>query len=115
MLAQRGVGVAARATKPVVQPPSKSESQGTPSPAAPKRKLSFKEKHALDTFGARMEKLSTEIAALEGKLADSTLFTRDAAAFNAAGQRLATLLAERAAAEEQWLELEMLREELEAL
>jgi ATP-binding cassette subfamily F protein uup len=111
MVAQRGAGVAAR--QPALQP-SKPAAIAVPKPAAqPKRKLSFKETHALATLPARLDRLHAEIAALESQLADQTLFARDAKAFEAAAMRLGAARDELAAAEHQWLELEMLREELE--
>ncbi len=87
--------------------------QAAPSTAA-RRKLSFKEKHALEALPARIAALETEIATLSTRLSAADLFTRDPAAFAAASERLAAAQAELQAAEEQWLELEMLREELAA-
>ncbi|MBB5751740.1 ABC-F family ATP-binding cassette domain-containing protein [Prosthecomicrobium pneumaticum] len=81
--------------------------------AAPKRKLSFKEKHALETLPKRIDALAAEIAKLTSKLAEPDLFSRDRKAFETATARLAAAETERAAAEEEWLTLEMLREELE--
>jgi ATP-binding cassette subfamily F protein uup len=95
---------------------NKSAAGGTqsPEPAKAKRKLSFKEKHALETLPARMEKLSLEIAKLQSKLADGSLYTKDPQAFTLATAALAKSEAELTAAEENWLELEMLRQELES-
>ena len=62
---------------------------------------------------ARLEALAAEIAALSDRLADSGLFVRDAAAFGRVSADLEARHAELAAAEERWLELESLREELE--
>jgi ATP-binding cassette subfamily F protein uup len=84
-----------------------------PSGASPaKRKMSFKESHALKTLPETIEKLTSEIAALQGKVGEANLYTRDPAAFSAATSRLGKAQAELATAESQWLELEMLREEL---
>ncbi|MFT3672317.1 ABC-F family ATP-binding cassette domain-containing protein [Aestuariivirga sp.] len=113
MVAQRGAGVAARKVKEAPKPaPAKETAPQAPSSAS-KRKLSFKEKHALETLPARIEALSAELLALEQKLADSNLFSKDPKAFAAATARHAAASVEKSAAEEQWLELEMLREELE--
>ena len=111
MIAQRGAGVEARKVK---AEPVKSASPA-PRPEAPQaqRKLSFKEKHALETLPATMKKLESEIATLEAKLADAALFTRDPKAFEQAVSRLSSVRDELTAAEEQWLELEMKRESLE--
>ena len=79
-----------------------------------RRKLSFNEKHALETLPAAMDKLHREIAALQNTLSDAGLYAKDPKTFEAATARLTTSEAELAAAEERWLELELLREELES-
>ena len=111
MVAQRGAGVNAREIKPV------ESDRPTATPQNPKasikRKLSFKEKYALETLPARMVSLHDEIAELEDKLADSELFSRDPKAFEKTMKRHEKAKAEIRQAEEHWLELEMLREELE--
>ena len=81
-------------------------------PNAQKRKLSFKEKHALETLPAQIEKLSADIARLQHALATPNLFTKDVVAFNAAAADLKKAENKLAKAEEQWFELELLREEL---
>ncbi len=111
MLAQRGSGVEARKTKMGAPRPAARTMASTVPPA--QRKLSFKEKHALDTLPARMAALQAAIKSLELKLADQTLFGRDAQAFEVKAQRLAAARVEYLQAEEQWLELELKREELE--
>ncbi len=86
-------------------------SRGAP-PAIAKRKLTFKDKHALDTLPGTMEKLQSDIAALQSKLADPNLYTRDPKTFSELTAKLATAEGKLAAAEEQWLELEMMRDGL---
>ena len=61
----------------------------------------------------RIETLQTEVARCQAGLADPDLYARDAAGFARTGERLAKATAELAAAEEHWLELELLREEME--
>ncbi len=116
MLVQRGAGVEsftsgkmkAEAQKAASPPPA-------PEPvAAPKRKLSFKEKHALDTLPQRMAKLEGEIKRLTGVINDPKLYGKDPAAFDLASRQLTKAQGELRTAEEEWLELEMLREELGA-
>src|SRR5262249_15001247 len=109
MLAQRGKGVR---PPDVPQPKSRAPDRGADTSTTARRKLSFKEKHALETLPGTIARLEAEVAALSGKIADPGLYARDAAAFNAATARLAAAEAELSAAEEQWLELELLREEL---
>ncbi|WP_374301531.1 ABC-F family ATP-binding cassette domain-containing protein [Ferrovibrio sp.] len=113
MVAQRGSGVQAKAAP--VQKKAEAEDTSAPSAprAAPKRKLSFKEKHALETLPKRMADLQAEIAKHQAALNDPQLFSRDPAKFQAASAGLEKATSELAAAEDQWLELEMLREELE--
>ncbi|HEY0422537.1 MAG TPA: ATP-binding cassette domain-containing protein [Rhodopila sp.] len=83
-------------------------------PARPQsRKMSFKDKHALETLPVRMAKLETEVARLNRVLADPDLFTRQPAKFAAATKALEATQASLTEAEEQWLALEMQREDLE--
>ena len=111
MLAQRGDGVTARKTKPDVK--AKSETLKTPSMPKVKRKLSFHEKYALDNLPSKIEKLKLELVKLEVDLADPSLFVRDAGKFEKISVRHKSAADELSASEDQWLELEMLREELE--
>ena len=76
------------------------------------RKLSFKDKHALESLPAEMAALSAHIAAAQRRLADPDLFRRNPATFAATTASLAESQAALAAAEERWLELEVLREQL---
>ncbi|MGX1096216.1 ABC-F family ATP-binding cassette domain-containing protein [Amorphus sp. MBR-141] len=78
-----------------------------------RRKLSFRDKHDLETLPGKIEALDAEMAALQATLADPSLFTQNPDAFQKATDQLAAKAAERNAAEERWLELEILKEELE--
>jgi ABC transport system ATP-binding/permease protein len=110
MVAQRGEGVALRKVEKAA---AKAQSAPTkPSETASKRKMSFKDKHALETLPAKMEALQAELKKLESVLADATLFTRDPKTFEKSSQRHAAAAQELSAAEEQWLELELLKESL---
>ena len=111
MLAQRGADVRKPAAKPAAPPSRKSAERPTAEPA--RRKLNFNEKHALETLPARMATLEAEVKRLNARLADPALYARDRAAFDKATGALATAQTELAAAEERWLELELLRSELE--
>ncbi|AVF03324.1 MULTISPECIES: ABC-F family ATP-binding cassette domain-containing protein [Devosia] len=116
MVIQRGEGVTAR--EPALKAhragkTSLTQTSLATSAAAPKRKLSFKEKHALETLPKDIEKLDSEIDALNTALAEANFYTRDPAGFAAKSKALEAAVARKAKAEEQWLELEMLREELE--
>ncbi len=112
MLAQRGRGVGARTRAPAGKP---AESASGPAAAAPalvnRRKLSFNEKHALETLPARIEALQAEAAKLNGALSGD-LYTRDPKLFARATARLEAVAREIAEAEERWLALELLSEEI---
>jgi ATP-binding cassette subfamily F protein uup len=112
MVMQRGTGI----EKKAVEKPRKvkeGEPPRRPAPPAPRRKLSFKDEHALKTLPARIETLQAEIAKLQAALADPALYSRDRAAFDKAATALHEREAALAQAEHDWLELELKREEVE--
>jgi len=115
MLAQRrGLDLARTApTTASAETARRAPAADAPSRSLPKRKLSFKEKHALETLPARIDALQAEVQALNVKSADPALYARDPKSFAEVTSRLAAAEAELSVAENQWLELEMLREELE--
>ncbi len=78
-----------------------------------KRKLSFKEKHALETLPATMSGLEGEIAKYQSALSDPDMFGRDPQGFEHVVKGLEAAQAKLTEAEEQWLELELLKQELE--
>ncbi len=78
-----------------------------------KRKMSFKDKHALETLPVEIDKTTASIAALQEKIADPGLYARDPAGFDKAAGELQVMQERLAAAEATWLELELLREEIE--
>ena len=113
MVAQRGAGVTARAVDaPTQRPATRPQSSGG-SAAQAKRKLSFNEKHALETLPGAIDTLQAEILALEAALADGGLFARDPAQFESKAKRLSEARAQLARSEDQWLTLEMKREALD--
>jgi len=75
--------------------------------------MSFKDKHALETLPGRITALEADIARLNAVLSDTDLYTSQPIRFAETTEALASAQAALAAAEEQWLALEMLREELE--
>ncbi|MFM9865540.1 MAG: ABC-F family ATP-binding cassette domain-containing protein [Micropepsaceae bacterium] len=110
MVAQRGSGVAAKAREPEAK--AAKVSAPVPRAAAERRKLTFKDKHALETLPGEITALERDIHALHERLSGSGFYERDPKGFTAATAKLAELQAKLAASEERWLELEMLREEL---
>ena len=112
MVAQRGEGVTAKAAaKEAKAPREKSEALA---PGAPKTRLSFKDKHALETLPARIATLEAEIGKLTKTIEDPALYAKDRAAFDKASAALAKAQTDLSAAENEWLRLEELREQVEA-
>ncbi len=101
----------AEPTKPKTA--AKPKATASPEPRKASAKLSYKEKYALETLPGRMAELEQEIATLKATLADPHLFAKNADKFNKTAARLEAAEAELASAEEDWLTLEMRREELE--
>src|SRR5690606_15423005 len=107
MLAQRGGkklddrrGTAR--TAPTAKPAGEPKGQ----PKQPARKLSYKQKFALETLPKRMEAALASIGAVERQLADPDFYRRDPDAFAAATEAHDKARAELAAMEDEWLELE---------
>ena len=111
MVAQRGAGVSARTS--IKPEPAKPSATKTAKPRQRSAKLSFKDKHALETLPGEIEKIEARITAVETQLADPTLFTSDSARFAALSEELSALQADKDAKEEQWLDLELKREALD--
>jgi len=115
MLAQRGSAPVGRhAAREAPRKATPAPSPDHPKPAARRAKLSFREKHDLQTLPARLEALEKEIEEISASLADPALYARDPARFDRLTGTLSAKQAEKDAAEERWLELEMKREEIEA-
>jgi ABC transport system ATP-binding/permease protein len=81
--------------------------------AVSSRKLSYKQKFALETLPKEIEKKQAEIAAIEARMAKPDYFTKQAEAFARDAKALETLRGDVERMEEEWLELEVLREEIE--
>jgi ATP-binding cassette subfamily F protein uup len=76
--------------------------------------MTFKDKHALETLPARMEKLQKDIDTHQATLTDQNLFISNPVQFDATANAMQVAETALAAAEEQWLELEMKREEMKS-
>jgi ATP-binding cassette subfamily F protein uup len=114
MVAQRGRGVEAPAPSAAGPAAPRVVTPGAATAVPARRRLSPTQLHALAALPARMEALGREIDALRQALADPSLFERDRRRFDRFTAALAEKGSAMAAAEEEWLELEMLREEIEA-
>jgi ATP-binding cassette subfamily F protein uup len=112
MLKQRG---SSQLTPARVEPAKKSASASPKKERASSttRRLSFNDKHALEKLPAEMQRLRAQKAKLQALLADPLLYAKDPARFVAASTAFTKAESDLADAEERWLELEILREEVE--
>jgi len=114
MLAQRGFDLANKqAPKPKATGTVSRPTHTARSLKHGKRRLSFHEKHALETLPKQIATLQETIHQLQRRFDDPDLYVRDQKAFEETSESLVAAQTELAAAEEKWLELEMLREEIE--
>ncbi|WP_417308104.1 ABC-F family ATP-binding cassette domain-containing protein [Devosia sp.] len=111
MVRQRGYGVRAPENE-TLKAVKSAPVVAAPAPA-PKQKMSFKDKHALETLPGEIARLEKEIAALTEEMADPELFSRKPDRFAAASKALEAAQTALGAAEDRWLELEALREEMD--
>ena len=103
-----GGGKAAKSTGA----PKHASAKPTLSKSQPARKLSFNQERRLNALPGEIDQLTAEIGKLEAFLADAELYAREPKKFEQATKLLAERQEKLAAAEEEWLELEALREEL---
>jgi ATP-binding cassette subfamily F protein uup len=113
MLAQRGADLTREAPKSTPVPEAEHSAKAAPAVAPEKRRLNFNEKHALETLPKSIAKLQAEIAKQQQRLDDPDLYAKDRATFDKVSLALARAHTELQQAEDRWLELEMLREEIE--
>jgi ATP-binding cassette subfamily F protein uup len=90
-----------RAGKPT---PGASAPASPPAPARP-AKLTYKDQRDYDLLPARIAEIETAMAKAEAELADPALYARDTTRFTRLTAELDALRAEKAAAEDRWLEL----------
>jgi ABC transport system ATP-binding/permease protein len=112
MLAQRGSDLTRETAKPAVIE-EKKESRPSAPAGASKRRLSFNEKHALETLPKTIASLHALIEKQQRLLDDPDLYQKDRRTFEQASAAIAAAQQKLAAAEDRWLELELLRDEIE--
>ena len=128
MLAQRSGKVAGN--KPVKKDAIKKEAgkkdstkknadenggEGSSSQSAKRsNRLSYKQTYRLEKLPGEMEALEHEIDKLETQMADSDFYVRDPEGFQACAKKLDLAKSNFEQSEQEWLELEILREELGA-
>jgi ATP-binding cassette subfamily F protein uup len=113
MLTQRGADLQRASIKQSASAPQTAVPKETKAAPQAKRRLSFNEKHALETLPKTIETLQVEIAKHQKLLDDPNLYSKDRKKFDQASQAIATAHDKLSEAETRWLELEMLREEIE--
>jgi ATP-binding cassette subfamily F protein uup len=112
MLVQRGADLRREAAKAPDDDEERKSKVAAPA-VAQRRRLNFNEKHALETLPKTIAKLQAEIAKQQRLLDDPDLYRKDRRKFDDASAAIAKAQQELAAAEDRWLELEVLREEIE--
>ncbi len=109
MLSQRGADLTREAPK---KEKKDAAAPAQPVPAPARRRMSFKDKHALETLPGEIAAMQAQAKALQDKLDDPQFYARDRAGFEAATAALGRLQDNIAAAEDRWLALELAREDL---
>ena len=110
LIAQRGSGVKARqdgkSDRAKSHKTTKSDETQKPSPA----KLSYKHKFRLEKLPEEMAAIEVEIETLNTAMADPELYAKDPERFQKTSDAVVAAHAKLAELEEEWLELEMMRE-----
>jgi ATP-binding cassette subfamily F protein uup len=91
---------------------SKPSGKEKPKRAEGRKKLSYNQQRALEQLPGRIQEFETKISELEAALADPGFYARDPEAFDRTAATLSAAQEALARAEEEWLELELLREDL---
>jgi len=112
MLAQRGADLTRQKPKREGREAAKPAAAVAVEPPPTRRRMTFKDKHALETLPKTIAALHEDVRNLQTKLDDPQFYGRDRAGFEKVSAELGELQQRIAAAEEQWLQLEILREEL---
>jgi ATP-binding cassette subfamily F protein uup len=110
---KRGEAVRAPAQAETQRRGAPKEQRSGPSPPQGNRKLSYKDQRDLDRLPGEVERLEAEIAATEDMLHDPELYAREPMRFAELTDRLSRLRADKDSAEERWLEVATMAEELE--
>lgn len=109
------LGGASQATKSAKSgKPGKAKASAPKATPKPATKLSFKDEHRLKEIDAGLPRIAADIARIEEEMADPALFERDPEGFNKRAEALEALRTEQAEMEEDWLQIEAKREELNA-
>jgi ATP-binding cassette subfamily F protein uup len=99
---------------PVRKSAVKDRPSPQPSPANGRgsKKLTYKDQRDLDRLPGEIERIEAEIAAAEQALHDPDLYSRDPKRFHSISEQVSKLRSEKSTAEERWLEVAAMAEEL---
>jgi ATP-binding cassette subfamily F protein uup len=96
-------------TKPQCNKPNAANSSNTKA-----RKLSYNQQRLLEVLPGEIEQLEKDIQSLSAELSNPDLYQNDPDRFDEASKLLEVKQQEKASKEEQWLEISLLADELEA-
>ena len=113
MVSQRGFGLGGEAPSRKQEREKKRAALSATAPVKTKGRLSFKQKHALETIPPRIEEARVKQAALQKQMDDPNFYTKDPNGFAKATKDYGDLQSLIDRIENEWLELEMIREALE--
>lgn len=101
-------------TRSKADKPTAKAAPENPVAKAPARpaKLSYKDQRDYDLLPKRIAEIDAEVAAAEAEMGDPSLYTKNPARFAQLTEKTENLRAEKDAAEERWLELAMLVEDM---
>ncbi|MGN1062750.1 MAG: ABC-F family ATP-binding cassette domain-containing protein [Alphaproteobacteria bacterium] len=101
-----------RPTKAKSTSTSPIKQNGAPTIKEKKKKLSFNQQYRLKTLPDEIKALETRIRLLEEKLNNPSFYTENATLFTKTGIELTALKAHLESAETEWLELQLLQDEI---
>ena len=110
LIAQRGSGVKARQDGKSDSSKASKSAQSDGSKKNSSAKLSYKHKFRLEKLPEEMAAIEAEIETLNTAMADPELYAKDPNRFQKTSDAVVTAHAKLAELEEEWLELEMMRE-----
>jgi len=102
----QSAGAAKATAKASAKPVAEPDAAIVPAPAAPKRKLSYKDSRELEQLPERIEALESRVAAMTARMTEPAFFQRDAAAIAVDTDALAATQRELDAAYARWTELD---------
>ncbi|MDF1608113.1 ABC-F family ATP-binding cassette domain-containing protein [Hoeflea sp. YIM 152468] len=115
MMAQRGTEAREKKARSAQEATARAASAPSArSPVRdPARKISYKQKFALESLPGKIREAQAKLARIESEMADPALFSNDPDGFTARAKAHDALRSDIERMEGEWLELEMLREEIE--